>query len=1831
MAGTSSRDVELVVRARDESSKAVEAIVQALGTLTDAMSSIDSGAAKTDGLIGQLGSAMGDLQRQVQGLQSLAGVASQIERAAAAVGRLENTAVNSAKGLESLRAKQEELAQSGAALADNLERTRSNLDAERGALTQSERAYQQLGKQVDAAGQAYSRSLSAARRAKGQNDELNQAYRDQRGVLLSLVEQQSAMERPLSAQREIVDRLVGEYGSLNKQVTANATAQEVVGRNMQVANEAFERTAAAVEKAKTDLAGMQDAGAKAGAALGGVAINQEAIRDASQRTAASINEVAEALKRQQAAGGGADASLGPAAANTSAYRQQIQAVQAARQAWEQAREEATRLGSEMAKTAEPSRELNAQFVITKAAASGARASYEEQAAALNRLKGVLQTGYAAFDQSAEAMRQEGQSSYAAAAGLMRILEVLPQIAPQVRPLTASIRELIEQLLRVPEAAGAAAHGSSESLSVFHRLRDEVVGLTATYLGLYGAIEAVGEVIKTVATVQSATSRLGVVFDGDTARARQDIDFLMGEAERLGISFTTLSDEYTKVAIAAREMGISNETARRVFLSLAEAGRVIGMTVEDTTGLFRGLAESIDRGTLNARNFNLQIAMRLPGAMSAMAEAVGVSVEKFTELQKAGGGIAVTEDILDKFAENMKSRFDKELPAALDNTTAQLGRLQALVQEGMAHIGEGGFADALKSLLDDLTKILSSDAGTKGFQELGQVMGGLTNVLKLAVDNFGLLVKVGEAWVALKIAGYVLSLASANGALGASLVAAQADVTRLMGAFAGLNVERLTGSWTLFRAQVAATGAALAEMGAEGAVAAAGTALVDAAMTTMNGIMVGVAATARAMWVAVGGFPGLLLTAATFVLADLLGKWMTGIDQATGVMQSHDELMQRIVEDYHKAADAADDFAEKALKSSSTQVVADLIKLHEALADAQKQPAALAEPTVIGGTAQSQQALARLLDAFQQGKMAAVDFKKAVNDLATADPSLDKTVIAQMQDVADKARKVELAIQKDEAWLRQIAGTATAADKALLGLANAASQVNDAFGTGALDRYNDALQKLTELAPDLKPQEKLKQNLDSAQQDAKAALSALKLTDAQIQQALTGQGVAGIADPKVLDLIKQAVAKYQAVLADLKLEEQKKVTEALPGDAIANARQYIWSRENAGRDPAHARNAASSASGFGQFTDKTWVGYFNQLFPQLIDLTADQKLLYRADKEVAAKIQDLADKQNALLLVQHGQQPSLGNLYLSHFLGMPDALRALDAAKTTPNASAAGLLPGDARANPNVFYHRGANGKPDKNSPLTLAQLIAWAQPPGSGAGATVTASGLTEQQEFDAKIAELIQALHDAAKAVGQSPRDAFVQSKLTEAQRSLKPDDTFSPAQQASVASAAGALFDANEAQREKDAVAALALELNNLRHGEEGLTREQYVQAAATKNKIDLLTDEGKQYAKIAGQIYDLQSQQKAFNNVTGLSQQRNELAEQIQGAFKEGDTDKVRALQQEISDITAKLKAALPDAKAFAEVMGDQKMIATLDEVTKQLGTVKVALTDSKQINQELATGMSSLFKTAVDAIGDAATKTITWHDALQKVWDTARSFAADFLEKIAQMILQQQLLNALSKLPLGSTISNAVNQLAGGGAGGAGLTAAGTTLTTAGTTLTTAATALLSAAAALGGSSSLSGLSGLTSTGGFGNLLSSIMGSGGADAIGEAAEGIPLDLIGLFHSGGVVGNAGGMSRSIWPGVFASARRMHTGGIAGLMPNEVPTILQRGEEVLDASNPRHIANQGGGGPSQPPVVNLKNINAFSYEEVMTQALNTTPGQQAFVNFVRQNQRAVRSALGT
>ena len=130
-----------------------------------------------------------------------------------------------------------------------------------------------------------------------------------------------------------------------------------------------------------------------------------------------------------------------------------------------------------------------------------------------------------------------------------------------------------------------------------------------------------------------------------------------------------------------------------------------------------------------------------------------------------------------------------------------------------------------------------------------------------------------------------------------------------------------------------------------------------------------------------------------------------------------------------------------------------------------------------------------------------------------------------------------------------------------------------------------------------------------------------------------------------------------------------------------------------------------------------------------------------------------------------------------------------------------------------------------------------------------------------------------------------------------------------------------------------------------------------------------------------------------------------------------------------------------------------------------------------------------------------------------------------------------------------------------------------------------------------------------------------GTAGGGGVGGWLSGITGS---IFHSGGVVGSAA-PGRMVNPAVFSGAMRYHTGGVAGLKPNEVPVIAERGEEILTEDDPRHRNNGGGG--SQP---NIKVVNVLDPAEVLEKALGTEVGEKAFINFMARRSRQINGVLG-
>lgn len=297
---------------------------------------------------------------------------------------------------------------------------------------------------------------------------------------------------------------------------------------------------------------------------------------------------------------------------------------------------------------------------------------------------------------------------------------------------------------------------------------------------------------------------------------------------------------------------------------------------------------------------------------------------------------------------------------------------------------------------------------------------------------------------------------------------------------------------------------------------------------------------------------------------------------------------------------------------------------------------------------------------------------------------------------------------------------------------------------------------------------------------------------------------------------------------------------------------------------------------------------------------------------------------------------------------------------------------------------------------------------------------------------------------------------------------------------------------------------------------------------------------------------------NPVADLQSQRDAIQSQMDFLRGQGAGSEADSLQPMLDAVNAKLKEAIANAIAFYQALkpGDDPLLDTqskIDAIITRLQTAQAATTSwinvlgvsGQQIAQVFASQATSALNKFAQAVAEGK-------NVFSSLKDAFLTFASQFLQQIAQMIMQAIIFNIVASFL----------RAGGASAGGGG--------------------------------------------GGFGSP-SSLAPSGTY----------------IAHTGGIIGRTALLSKPVAPTWAANATRYHTGGIAGLRPDEVPTILQRGEEVLTSDDPRHRLN-GGAAPN----VELKVINTLDASDMLSEALSSPGGSQALFNHIRANKRAFREA---
>ena len=141
------------------------------------------------------------------------------------------------------------------------------------------------------------------------------------------------------------------------------------------------------------------------------------------------------------------------------------------------------------------------------------------------------------------------------------------------------------------------------------------------------------------------------------------------------------------------------------------------------------------------------------------------------------------------------------------------------------------------------------------------------------------------------------------------------------------------------------------------------------------------------------------------------------------------------------------------------------------------------------------------------------------------------------------------------------------------------------------------------------------------------------------------------------------------------------------------------------------------------------------------------------------------------------------------------------------------------------------------------------------------------------------------------------------------------------------------------------------------------------------------------------------------------------------------------------------------------------------------------------------------------------------------------------------------------------------------------------------------------------------------GGIGGIIGSLFGGGTSTAASGTAAAAATPAV-IAHQGLVVGYGRAPMRMVDSRWFENAPRYHSGTVVGLGANERAAVVQTGEEILTADNPRHIFNQ------KPQDINIRSVLVDDPNRI-PEAMSSAAGEKAIMATVVKNMATIRQGV--
>lgn len=274
-----------------------------------------------------------------------------------------------------------------------------------------------------------------------------------------------------------------------------------------------------------------------------------------------------------------------------------------------------------------------------------------------------------------------------------------------------------------ETAGAVGGGIVGSGMGF--MRGAIPGL--------GAAFAFSQMNQINQQMQAQQNAMTAVMGGEQAGAQQS-EWVKNLSNTIGMDYRQVAPSYNKMLASGQTSGMSTDSVQNIFQGVSEYGRVMGLDSESMKGSMRAIEQMMNKGQVMSEELKGQLAERMPGAMSAMAEAAGFgkgddAISKLMDAMKDGK--VKSKAVLEQFANLLaeRARQGGALEKAMKSTAAEQARMNNAFSDTVAVFSKAGFDKGMGKFFTAMTQ--GMEKALPGVENLGEAF----NILIEPVNAF----------------------------------------------------------------------------------------------------------------------------------------------------------------------------------------------------------------------------------------------------------------------------------------------------------------------------------------------------------------------------------------------------------------------------------------------------------------------------------------------------------------------------------------------------------------------------------------------------------------------------------------------------------------------------------------------------------------------------------------------------------------------------------------------------------------------------------------------------------------------------------------------------------------------------------------------------------------------------------------------------------------------------------------------------------------------------------------------------------------------------------------